>query len=56
MTVTEIQKRLEDRRTSVVADRTGLSKPTIMKIKNHGASVNLTTKTVDILSAYFEAN
>jgi len=56
MSVTELQKRLSDRKVTVLSRRTGLSLPTIYKILNEGDDANVTTKTIKILSAYFEAN
>ena len=48
----EIQKRLADRRISVVALRTGLSYPTIKRVADGGSDVRLST--IQRLSDYFE--
>jgi len=56
MTLQQIYQKLQDRVVTVVADRTGLAINTVHKIKNNGERANVTTKTLRILTDYFEAN
>jgi hypothetical protein len=53
LTVEEIKERLQDRRIPIVSEATGLSYPTIQKIRD-GESDNPSYKTMQRLSEYLE--
>jgi DNA-binding phage protein len=50
----EVQKRLKDRKISVVAEETGLSRPTLYKVMAAKDPGQIAYSTIQTISSYFE--